>query len=379
MAVINQFVVKDAVTIRDDILRTIKNGLYQQGVSDPNVGPGSDFFDIATALGNELAVVGANGVIKTDAQMPDTATDDEDPNGDQDLTRIATLLGLEPQPATGSVGFVIIDASATSPIAVDTELTDKLGQRYKVTVGGSYADGASVPIEAISTGESTNLDEGETLQWAEAPPYCAETVTVGTGGLINGADAEDSEALRQRIFAKLQDRSTMAGGAFGALSDGIAASVSAAIDGSENIGKAFAKAAAAALKATAVQASVSALWETAKGIAALAVGSPSAGAHFKAAAVFAATAVAAGVGSAAFGAAGGGGASAIGANTGAGAAGGLGGRSSGGANGQGNVTYIINVNGYVGDEKKLGEEIERKRQAAHRAGRSDGSTVVKYG
>lgn len=204
MATINQFVVKDAVTIRDDILRTIKNGLYEQGVEEPNVGPGSDFFDIATALGNELAVVGANAVIKTDAQMPDTATDDEDPNGDQDLTRLAAMFDLEPQPAAGSTGSVVIEASATSPIAADTELTDKLGQRYKVSVGGNYANGASVPVEAISTGEATNLDEGETLQWAEAPAYCSEKVTVSTGGFINGADAEDSEALRQRLFAKLQ-------------------------------------------------------------------------------------------------------------------------------------------------------------------------------
>lgn len=205
MAVINQFVVKDAVTVRDDILRTIKNGLIEQGVANPNVGPGSDFFITATALGNELAVVGANAVIKADAQMPDTATDDEeDPNGDQDLTRIASLLRVEPQPATGSVGSVVIESSATSPIAEGAELTDDLGQRYRVTLGGNYANGASVPIEAISTGESTNREEDDVLTWAEAPPYCSDKVTVASGGLINGADAEDSETLRQHIYAKLQ-------------------------------------------------------------------------------------------------------------------------------------------------------------------------------
>jgi uncharacterized phage protein gp47/JayE len=205
MAVINQFVVKDAVTIRDDILRTNKNGLIEQGVSEPNVGPGSDFYNIAEALANELTVIGANAVIKADAQMPDTATnDDNNPNGDQDLTRWATILGLEPQPATGSVGQVVIEASATSPIAVGTELTDAAGQVYRVSVGGNYDDGDSVPVEAVSVGETTNLEEGETLRWSEAPPYCSEQVTVDVGGLINGADAEDSEALRARILAKFQ-------------------------------------------------------------------------------------------------------------------------------------------------------------------------------
>jgi hypothetical protein len=208
MATLNQFVVKDSDTVRNDILRTIKNGLLEQGVAEPNVGPSSDFYNIATALGNELAVVGANAIIKTDSQMPDTATDDEDPNGDQDLSRIAALLDLEPQPASGSIGSVIIESSATSPIAVDTELTDDLGQRYRVAVGGSYANGESVPIEAISVGESTNRDAGDTLTWAEAPPYCSDKVTVAAGGLVNGADAEDSEALRQRIYSKLQDPPT---------------------------------------------------------------------------------------------------------------------------------------------------------------------------
>jgi hypothetical protein len=204
MAVINQFSVRDHVTIRNSILRTIKNGLYQQGVAEPNVGPGSDFYDVAVALSNELTAIGANTVIKCDAQMPDTATNDENPNGDQDLSRIGRIVNVEPQPATGSVGLVIIECSATSPIAVDTELVDQFGQRYKVTLGGNYDDGESVPIQAISVGEETNLDEGDTLSWAEAPPYCSEKVVVDVGGLVNGAPIEDSEALRQRIFAKFQ-------------------------------------------------------------------------------------------------------------------------------------------------------------------------------
>src|SRR5690606_15627403 len=149
-------------------------------------------------------VVGANAVIKADAQMPDTATDAEDINGDQDLTRIADLLDLEPQPATGSVGFVIIESSAPSPIVEGEELSDKLGQKFEVTVGGTYANGESVRVAAISTGEATNLAEGEVLQWTEAPPYCSDKAVVAAGGLTNGADAEDSETLRQRIYARLQ-------------------------------------------------------------------------------------------------------------------------------------------------------------------------------
>ena len=66
MAQLLNFVVKDAISIRDDVLRTIKNGLIRRGVESPNVSPGSDWFVLATALGNELAVVGANAVVTRD-------------------------------------------------------------------------------------------------------------------------------------------------------------------------------------------------------------------------------------------------------------------------------------------------------------------------
>jgi uncharacterized phage protein gp47/JayE len=194
---LDQFVAKDAATIRDDILRTIKNGLIEQGVSEPNVGPSSDFYSLATAIGNELSVVSANAIVKADAQMPDSSQDD-------DLERITDIFGLTAQPASGSYGSVVITASATSPIATGAELTDSLGQRFKVSIGGNYSDSAEVPIEAISTGESTNHDEGDVLTWASAPPYCSDKVEVASGGLVNGADAEDSEALRQRLYSKLQ-------------------------------------------------------------------------------------------------------------------------------------------------------------------------------
>jgi uncharacterized phage protein gp47/JayE len=194
---LDQFVAKDATTIRDDILRTIKNGLIEQGVTEPNVGPSSDFYSIATAIGNELAVVSANAIVKADAQMPDTAEGD-------DLERITDIFELTAQPASGSYGSVIITASATSPIATGAELTDSLGQRFKVSIGGNYADEAEVPIEAISTGEDTNHDAGDILTWASAPPYCSDKVEVAAGGLINGSPAEDSEALRARLLSKLQ-------------------------------------------------------------------------------------------------------------------------------------------------------------------------------
>jgi uncharacterized phage protein gp47/JayE len=197
MAEIREFVVKSAEEIRDDILRTIKNGLIDQDVASPNVGPNSDWFVIASSLGNELAVVGANAIVKCDQLMPDTATGD-------DLERIAALFELSKQPAAGSIGQVTIDASATSPIETGRELVDSAGLRFEVVIGGNFADDAEVLIRAIDTGYATNHAAGDVLQWVTAPPFCSDKVTVFTGGLTNGIDAEDDETLRARLYALLQ-------------------------------------------------------------------------------------------------------------------------------------------------------------------------------
>jgi hypothetical protein len=199
---LREFVVKDALEIRDDIRRTIKNGLIQQGAATVDVGANTDWFIIATALGNELAVVGANAIVKADAQMPDSATE-------EDLERIAALYDLEAQPAAGSIGNVTITASATSPIETGRQLTDSAGLRYEVVIGGNYEDveddPVGVPIRAIDTGDATNHAAGDQLQWVVAPPYCSDKVTVSAGGLVNGIDDEDDEALRARLFAVLQN------------------------------------------------------------------------------------------------------------------------------------------------------------------------------
>jgi uncharacterized phage protein gp47/JayE len=201
MAELERFTVKDALEIRDDFLRTVKNGLFQQRAATVDVGPNTDWWILGTALGNELAVVGANAMNKADQQMPDTATE-------EDIDRIAALFDRARQSAAGSVGNVLITASATAPIETGRQLTDSAGLRYEVVVGGNYEDQSTdtvgVPIRAIDTGDATNHAAGDVLRWVNAPPYCSDSVTVASGGLVNGIDDEDDEVLRSRILAILQ-------------------------------------------------------------------------------------------------------------------------------------------------------------------------------
>lgn len=192
------FYVKDALTSRDDMCRTMRHGLMRIGVANPNVGPKSEWFVLFTAVGNELAVIGANAVIKTDQAMPDSADD-------EDLERSAALFEVLKQDAGGSVGAIILESSAPSPVTTGAELTDSSGLRYRVTIGGVYDNGAEIPIEAVDVGDATNHAEGDVLQWASAPPYASDKALVAPGGLINGTDAEDNEVLRQREFSVLRN------------------------------------------------------------------------------------------------------------------------------------------------------------------------------
>lgn len=199
------YATKTNVQVRDDVLRTIKNGLIAQGIPNPNVGPNSDYFLIATAFGNELAVVLANSTILADQLMPDTAAASF-------LDRWLNLVGLSRRPALPSAGLVTITVSVASTlITVGMQLIDNVGLRYQVTVAGSYGNGANVPVQAIDTGKATNHANGDTLTWVTAPAFTASNVSVGTtggtDGLSGGADSEVGvdEPPRQRLFSVLQN------------------------------------------------------------------------------------------------------------------------------------------------------------------------------
>ena len=125
------FAAKTNDQIRSDILRVVKNGLIAQGVTNPNIGPNSDYYLWATALGNEIAVPQANAVILADQLMPDTAAA-------AFLDRWLALVNLKRNGATNSFGNITLTISSSSTLVVTgQQLTDNIGLRYQVTVGGT--------------------------------------------------------------------------------------------------------------------------------------------------------------------------------------------------------------------------------------------------
>lgn len=204
------YVTKTNTQIRDDFLRGLKNGLIAIGVSNPNIGPNSDYYLLATALGNEMAVDQANAIINADAQMPDTAAGAA-------LDRWLSIFGLSRRPGIPSYGNISAPCSTTTTVVPAlSQLTDTVGLRYQVTTGGIYtAVGGilSIPIVAIDVGKATNHVNGDLLKWVTAPAFCSTNTTVGavggTDGLTGGFDSEVGvdEPPRNRLLQAMQSPS----------------------------------------------------------------------------------------------------------------------------------------------------------------------------
>jgi len=192
------FTVKTAEEIRDDILRTYEAGLLRIGVPNPNVGPGSDLYILAQAIGNQLEVAMANCQVQADNLLPDTATDEA-------ISRWLDIYGLSLREAAGARGSVIFETTATTYVSLYTELVDDIGLRYRVTVAGYYSDNSSIPIEAIDTGADTNHESGDVLRWVSPPPFASQTVTVATGDLTGGVDEETQATAYERLRTFLRN------------------------------------------------------------------------------------------------------------------------------------------------------------------------------
>jgi len=179
--------------------------------------------------------------------------------------------------------------------------------------------------------------------------------------------------LSQQVGSFFSDTQTLAEkgakgveGAFNSMSGAVSGFIDTLIEGQVPAGEAAVGLAKAALKGLAMQAVPEALFETAKGFAALATGDPRAALHFTSAGIFAGIAVAAGAGAAGISAAQRGAAPSASASTPAAQYTPLGG-SSGGQQ-QGGGTVIFNINSTVFDPERAEETVARLQRGANARG-----------
>lgn len=188
----SSLLIKTPNQILNDMLRTIKCGLIDAGIDNPQLDPGSDFYITCSALANEIAVAMNNVVAQGDNLMPDTATG-------TDLDRILNTYGLSRRGASVGSGNVILSSTLATLIPTGTQLVSSNGLLYEVTTGGIYNNGDEVPIQSIDSGSQVNLEIDSVLSWVSTPAFASNSAILSSA--ITGAvDAEDDETARQRLL-----------------------------------------------------------------------------------------------------------------------------------------------------------------------------------
>lgn len=179
---------------RDNILTTVKNLLTIEGFNDVDLGPGTFEHLFATSVAQQLAFLSLNSQVLANAQMPDSATG-------KDLDRIGAIYSVPRGGATTSSGYVYLDSTTSAAIALNSELIDTIGQKYKVTVAGTYADGDRIPVSSVTTGIGVNLAAGDSLRWVSPAAGVNRTCTVWEGGLTGGKDAQSNGEYRDSLLS----------------------------------------------------------------------------------------------------------------------------------------------------------------------------------
>ncbi len=272
---------------------------------------------------------------------------------------------------------VLISPEQKADVARRASLKRKPKEKYPTgPLGDEFAGGASFGGAQFSEYEFMQLEQSQQTQ------YGSGFESMGVGLEHVNQMAADLEADRIREFTAEMDQlnATMqqATDYSGLFAEGMAAAVNAALSGG-NVGKAVKNAIQQFLKMKAIESSVMALSEVGKGLAASAVGSPSAPLHFAAAGKLFASAAAAGVGSLAIGAIGGGGGGGAASSAGSspGPAGG-GFIPAGQPMNEKTTSLTVNVHGFVGDKEGLARELSKVMMTGRRRGvvQSDNRVVV---
>lgn len=202
------YVPPNAASIRDDILADIRLECLALGVEDPPVQEGTDWHILATAVANASTIQLANLRIEEDNSDVLNATGDA-------LDEIREASGLpEIRPTPSSGGILVGVTSGTATLVNGLQLVLPNGLRLEVNgtqVG--IADGDSVDVVSVDTGEAVNADGGTVVRFINPPLNVKTQATVsGALPLTGGTDDEDDTRKRTRILNRR--RNVVAGGAW---------------------------------------------------------------------------------------------------------------------------------------------------------------------
>lgn len=187
--------------LRSQMLRDLRLGAIEDGISDPPVEPGTDWYGLADSTSRICFIGISNGNIRDDAANVLTATR-------KNLEDLRERFGVEKQLPSGSTGAVVIGIVGSTTINEGQQLLLPNGLRLAVV--GNYinpSDQSEIAVRAIDVGEETNLGGGELVRFASTPPINVKTEAYvsKSAPLTGGISEESDERKRRRILNKLRN------------------------------------------------------------------------------------------------------------------------------------------------------------------------------
>lgn len=127
------------------------------------------------------------------------------------LVRYGDWKGVGKKPAAPATGQVDLSGTDGAILPAATVLQRSDGVQYQTDAAATIAGGvATVPVTAVTAGQSTNADAGVTLTLVSPVTGINGSGSVEAGGLSGGADLESEDAYRLRI--RERDRKPPHGG-----------------------------------------------------------------------------------------------------------------------------------------------------------------------
>lgn len=209
----NIYTPASAEELRDDFLTDVRLEARKYANADQVdriTRPGTDYYILATALGN-LGLLQYSNISRADANANVlTATGVA-------LDQFRQALGLPAviaSPATGSI-VVTVQPSGFSANFDNNELVLPNGKRGKVNgVFVGVVDQTDLPVTTLDTGSDCNLAAGNVVRFVSPPPNAKTEAKVSVNAPLSGAvDNETDERKRDRILNRLQ--TVPAGGNWG--------------------------------------------------------------------------------------------------------------------------------------------------------------------
>lgn len=168
---------------------------------DISIEPGTEIYLRYAGQAGQRAVFYQLVSSLINSQMIDTASG-------INLDRVANAFGIYRRGDVQSSGFVKLIASVAQNINAGITLTGPNSLQYEVSTSGIYIPNANIPINSVDSGSQTNLSIGTILSWGSVQPNMQSTCQVSIS-VTGGADAEDDNTLRNRLYLALQSPAQM--------------------------------------------------------------------------------------------------------------------------------------------------------------------------